>query len=109
MNDIRLILANDDEIEVAEFTMPMNVIVIGSKEDVLNAWGKLTEEALNEVSVYADGARLMTMRYVKIDSVQFIRNSDDSYTGHFYMSSYSAQSAENEYEMVAKILLGEVD
>lgn len=108
MNDVKLILANGEEVEVAGFSVPLAVVLnCKSNEDAVAVWQKLTPENLENVSVTQNGETVASFQYVTLTNAQFVLNDDGNVTAHFYMRGENAVKTDDEYVLAAKILLGE--
>lgn len=108
MNDVKLVLANGEEIEVAGFSVPLAVVVnCKSNEDAVAVWQKLTSENLESVSITQNGETVASFQYVTLTNAQFVLNDDGNVTAHFYMRGENAAKTDDEYVLAAKILLGE--
>lgn len=108
MNDVKLVLANGEEVEVAGFSVPLAVVLnCKSNEDAVTVWQKLTPENLENVSVTQNGETVASFQYVTLTNAQFVLNDDGNVTAHFYMRGENAVKTDDEYVLAAKILLGE--
>ncbi|MCC8128298.1 MAG: hypothetical protein LIO92_13060 [Clostridiales bacterium] len=105
MATIKMVLADESEIELSEFTLPMHAVVVcAAKDDVVALWDKLTEENLSSVQIYYDGVQLYVFTNGSLNGQQTVTNTDGTLTAHFYMDG---ERVETEYEQAGKILLGE--
>ncbi len=110
MNDLKMTLANDEEIVIDSFSLPLHVVInCQSKTAALAIWQKLTPQNLETVIFTENGERTAEFANVAITSVQFVMNEDNSnITLHFYMFGENrSASDEDDYVTAAKILLGE--
>ena len=105
MADFKMVLADESEITLAEFGLPMHAVVLcGTKDDVVSLWDKLTSENLTSVSVYDGDTQIYQFVSGSLNGTQTVTNADGTLTAHFYMDG---ERVETEYEQAAKILLGE--
>lgn len=104
MDEIRVILADGSAFTIAEFSLPLHVVVTGTQEELVALWNTLTPENLKTVSVTVGGEVVLTCTDVVLDGAQFV-GSSGTITVHFYM--HGEGFADNEYVQAAKILLGE--
>lgn len=104
MDEIRVILADGSEFAIAEFSLPLHIVVNGTQEELIALWQTLTAENLETVSVTVGGEAVMTITGAVLDGAQFVGNSG-TLTAHFYM--HGDGIADNDYVQAAKILLGE--
>lgn len=104
MDEIRVILADGSAFTIAEFSLPLHIVVTGTQEELVALWNTLTPENLKTVSVTVGGVTALTSTEVVLDGAQFV-GSSGTITAHFYM--HGDGFADNEYVQAAKILLGE--
>ncbi len=105
MATIKMTLADESEIELSEFTLPMHAVVVcDTKDDVVALWDRLTDENLASVGIYYDDVQLYAFTSGSLNGQQTVTNTDDTLTAHFYMDG---ERVETEYEQAGKILLGE--
>lgn len=108
MNEVKMVLANGEEVEVAGFSVPLAVVLdCKSNEDAVAVWQKLTPENLENVSITQNGETVAAFQYVNLTTAQFVLNDDGRVTAHFYMRGENAVKTDDEYVLAAKILLGE--
>lgn len=84
MDEIRVILADGSSFEIAEFSVPLHIVVNGTQEELIALWNTLTPDNLKSVSVTVDGVTALTNADVVLDGSQFVGGSG-TITGHFYM------------------------
>lgn len=109
MNDLKMILTDSTEVDLAEFTLPMHVVVVlPTKEDVLALWDRMEPENLTDVKIKDGEEILFTFLNAGVVGQQSVVNLDGTITAHFYLDGERVAQASAEYETAAKILLGEV-
>ena len=110
MNDLKMTLANGEEVAIDSFALPLHVIVnSASKTAALAVWQKLTPANLETVTFFENEEQTAEFANVKITSVQFVMNEDSNViTSHYFMCGENrSNSDEDDYVTAAKILLGE--
>jgi len=109
MNEIKMRLANDEEIAIDAFNLPLHVLVdCPSKAEGLAIWAKLTPENLETVTILEGDQTTATFANVTLVTAQFQVYDAGGVTAHFFMTGENRSSAsENDYVRAAKILLGE--
>lgn len=109
MENLKMVLQDGTEIELAELALPIHAVVCcPSKEDALAKWALLTQENLTSVQIRQGDETIFAFRYAGLVGVQYILNADETITAHFYLEGEKADTPEAEYAEAAKILLGEV-
>lgn len=109
MADLKMVLKDSTEISLSEFTFPLHIVVVrDTKDEILALWDKLTDEALEEVTIQEAGETLFTFLHCSVTGEQIVVNTDSTLTGHYYLDGErQSTTADSEYETAAKILLGE--
>ena len=109
MNDYKMILADDEQIVIDSFTLPLHVVVnCESEASALAIWQKLIPENLETIVFFEGSEKTAEFANVELKSVQFVPNEGCIITAHFYfLGENRSASAENSYVSAAKILLGE--
>ena len=86
MENLKMVLQDGTEMEIAEFSLPMHIVVhCSTKEDALAKWALLTQENLSTVQIQQNGEVLFAFQYAGLTGVQYILNADETITAHFYM------------------------
>lgn len=110
MENLKMVLQDGTEVDIAEFALPMHAIVqCATKEDALAKWELLTQENLTYVQIQQNGDVLLAFQYAGLSGVQYILNADGTVTAHFYMEGERADNPDAEYAQAGKILLGEAE
>lgn len=110
MNDLKMTLANGEEVAIDSFSLPLHVVVnCTSKAAALAVWQKLTPENLEDITFFENGEKTAEFANAGITSVQFaMAEGSNDVTAHFFMFGENRSSAvDAEYVTAAKILLGE--
>lgn len=84
MNEIMVFLADGSSFAIAEFSVPLHIVVDGTQEELVALWNTLTPENLKTVTVAVDGVTVLSNTDVVLDGAQFVGNSG-TITAHFYM------------------------
>lgn len=84
MDEIMVFLADGSSFAIAEFSVPLHIVVDGTQDELVALWNTLTPEKLKTVAVAVDGVTVLTNTDVVLDGVQFV-GSCGSITAHFYM------------------------
>ena len=110
MENLKMVLYDGTEMEIAEFALPIHVVILcASKDDALEKWESLTDANLTSVQIQQNGEALFAFRYAGLTGVQYILNADGTVTAHFYMDGERAETPDAEYAQAGRILLGEAD
>lgn len=108
MDNLKMVLHDGTELTITQFSYPMHAVCLcASKEAALVQWAMLTPDNLASVTVTQKGEALAAYQYAELDGVQFVMNSDDTVTAHFYMKGERLPHPDAEYVTAAKILMGE--
>lgn len=108
-------LANGEQIGIDGFGTPLYAVAtFASKADALAAWGKMTPEALEEITISEaeSGNIVATFLNVVLDSLSFSDSGEGRLMTQFYMHGDAAGDStieDADYIEAAKILLGEVE
>ncbi len=109
MEKLTMILHDGTEIGIAEFSIPMHVIVLcKTRGDALSIWTSLTEgDHLSIMQIAHNGDVILEYRNVLLTGVQYIMNNDGTVSAHFYMDGERQRFPDEEYAHAARILFGE--
>lgn len=108
MVNLKMVLSDGSQIDIAEFGLPMHAIVICADDaEMQTVWAQLTPDKLSSMEIQENGETVFTFSSVTLDGLQCIMNGDGSVTAHFYMSGTNTSAINTEYAEAGKILLGE--
>lgn len=110
MSKLKMVLADESEVELREFTLPMHAVVTcASNDEVLAIWKRLTQDNLRSVTVMEGETAALHYQYAGLSGVQCIDNLDGTWTTHFYMEGERIAMSQEDaaYLEAGKIMLGE--
>lgn len=86
MPDMKIVLKDKTELSIDGLNFPANIIkTCKSKDEVMNVWGFLTNDNMEEMHVYEDGVESIVMKGYTLDGVQATVNPDGTVAAHFYL------------------------
>lgn len=104
---MKIILANNEKIEVADATFNGHYIINCENSAAYQTiWNKFTTDNLSKFKFMDNNDKIVINKLqVRLLSTQAILNPDNTVVGHFYFSE--GLDIPNEYEAAGRILLGE--
>ena len=111
MDNLTMILADETELALEAFGLPMHAVMcLNTEDEVLEKWKLLTPENLAHVTVMLDGEAVYTFAHGKVEGQQSVVNGDGTLTVHYYMTGERVETVSDttaEYVQAARIMLGE--
>ena len=106
--DLKLILKDQTEIELAEAGLSQHyVVTCTSKTAFQRLWANLTEDNLSEIQIVESGNMIQMILGSTLAGTQTVNNPDGTITGHIYLSGGVYVQQDAEYSEAGRILLGE--
>jgi len=108
MSNLKMVLADGTQMDIAEFGLPMHAVLICADDaEMKEKWAQLTPDKLASMQIQENGDTIFTFSSVTLDGLQCVMNGDGTVTAHFYMSGTNTTRVDTEYAEAGKILLGE--
>lgn len=111
MSNLKIVLCDGTELMLDAINFPADFIrTYTSAAALFSAWELMTDENLATMTVYEDDVETIKMTGYTLDSVQAVRNSDGTYTGHLYLrdGQYRSVVVDEVAEAEKKAILDQV-